>query len=115
MTSANWLDDDTRPDRRSDPGCWVRCSRGRRTGRSQRAVTECRLAVIDSSMPGEMQPQGVEETTAAPAEPIRVHDSGEVVPLLHRLRCSLAISTRPTSLVLFGAAEMSPTLTECRL
>jgi uncharacterized protein (TIGR03032 family) len=49
------------------------------------------------------------------AEPIKVHDSGEVVPLLNRLRCSLAISTRPTSLVLFGAADMTPTLAACPL
>jgi uncharacterized protein (TIGR03032 family) len=56
-----------------------------------------------------------ERTEIPSTGPIRVHDSGAVVPLLHRLRCSLAISTRPTSLVLFGAAEMSPTLAECHL
>ena len=56
-----------------------------------------------------------EQDAAPPAEPIRVHDSGAVVPILHRLGCSLAISTRPTSLVLFSAADMSPILRECHL
>ncbi|HVJ51882.1 MAG TPA: TIGR03032 family protein [Aliidongia sp.] len=46
---------------------------------------------------------------------IKIRDSGAVVPLLHRLRCSLAISTRPTSLILLGAADGQPTLTECPL
>ncbi|MEW6435561.1 MAG: TIGR03032 family protein [Pseudomonadota bacterium] len=44
---------------------------------------------------------------------IEVRDDGKFLALLDRLRCSIAISTRPNRLVMLGAADGAPILAQC--
>jgi uncharacterized protein (TIGR03032 family) len=53
------------------------------------------------------------ETEAEDDRRIEVRDSGSFVAILNRLGCSLALSTRPNRLVMIGAEDTRPVISQC--